>query len=278
MSMKNFLSKPQEYILVWAGLDRSKVQYSGEVVNIPARDEVADPDEQGSIFRFGSAQDKAGNSIPGTIVLVDIKHIDNETGGEVLSFDAKEFAKGIYSNGPNHRLFDQGLEIVDSVEDVAKAKAENHPKWIKSKVFNAENTVREELDRLAYWEKRGQPAPVSSSSDAVRDAIAFLAEYRKSSKDVFSKAQLHEALGVSETPKPVYLQHKAVVQDDDASVDLEAMLEKASRKLYALADEHGVELKKDELKGLLDHDANIMASVQAKIEAKVSPSAEAASA
>lgn len=252
--------RAQSLIVVWPGDKAVVATYNGEAIRLPARNEVAILGK-GSPFRHGAALDAAGNAIPGTVELVDVEHEDPITNGTVKDFDAQAWARGIYD--VNKPLINRGLRIVMDRSEIPAALAEGRPLWEKAQVAEAENVIREELSRMAYWEKKGQPAPESSSHEAVMEAKAFLAQVHLRRKDAFSKSDLLSALGEVPATAP---QAVAAPAPAEAHVRTEDDIAAAARALHKAATDHGIKLTKAELEGLLTLDAGVMDLIDKKLE------------
>lgn len=255
--------RSQSLIVVWPGDKAVVATYNGEAIRLPARNEVAILGK-GSPFRHGAALDAAGNAIPGTVELIDVEHEDPITNGTVKDFDAQAWARGIYD--VNKPLINRGLRIVMDRSEIPAALAEGRPLWEKAQVAEAENVVREELSRMAYWEKKGQPAPESSSHEAVMEARAFLAQVHLRRKDAFSKSDLLSVLGEVPAAAPQAAAPAPAPAVTTAPVRTEDDIAAAARALHKAATDHGIKLTKAELEGLLTLDPGVMDLIDKKLE------------
>jgi hypothetical protein len=252
----------EAFILTWPGDEPVTVVWSGEHILVPGRNEIARTVDEvpGSRYRFPAAVDAEGRPIPGTVVLADVLGTDAETGGQVKYFDARGYAVGIEAN--LKPLLARGLEIVVHPEDVEPTIAKNREKYEEHKEAEARNTVSEELARLAHWEKQGVPAPRSTSSAAVTEAMRFL-ETRKGAQTagMHKRDALLSALGVPvESAAPVVPQAVPVApkEESEASIVAEALVHNC--------EEAGINLTKPELMGLLKRDVNTIKAVSEKLE------------
>lgn len=256
--------RSQSLIVVWPGDDPVTPTYDGESIRLPARNEIAVVGK-GSPFRHGAVLDAGGNAIPGTVELVDVERENPATGGTVKDFDAQAWARGIYD--VNKPLIDRGLRVVMDVSEIPAAMAEGRPLWEKAEIRSAEATIREELERMAYWEKKGQPAPESSSHEAVMKARAFLASVHLKRKDAFNKNDLLSALGDAPAPAAAPQTIPAPVAPPvPAPARTEDDIAAASRALFKAAKDNNVFLKKEEIEGLLTLDPAVMDAVDKKLE------------
>jgi len=168
-----FQPKPNEYILVWPGLERVEVMWGGAPVVVPPRTDIADTGP-GSPYRFEAAK-LNGQRIAGTAVIRD------RWGGtrhrKIKVFDALEFCTGLSQN--NKPLFARGFEIVEDPNDVASVMASGIPKWTEKEILGAEATISAEIERRKYWEDKGRPAPPPTSPEALRRATSLVREHRK---------------------------------------------------------------------------------------------------
>lgn len=256
--------RAQSFIIVWPGDEEVSVQYNGEPVIIPATSQVADPGAKHSRHRFPSAKDRAGNPIPGTVLLSDIVREDAATAGIVKPFDAREWCEGVYAN--NKPLINRGLRIVVEPEEVEAARAEGRPLWEKGEIGHAESVLREELARMDYWSKKGQPAPESSSHEAVMKAKAFLENVHRNRKDSISKDDLLAALGEAPKYAPAVPAAAPVAPPAATTEDPQADLAIAARAMRKAAQEGKVNLTKAELEGLIDLNVEVMTAVEKKLE------------
>jgi len=258
--------RTQSLIVVWPGDKAVSPTYNGETIRLPARNEIAVVG-RGSAFRHGACLDADGAAIPGTVELFDIEHEDPATNGIVKDFDAKAWAEGIYD--VNKPLINRGLRIVMDRSEIAAAMEEGRPLWEKGQIAEAENVIREELSRMAYWEKKGQPAPESSSHGAVMEAKAFLASIHLKRKDAFSKNELLQVLGdapVVPAPVAAPAAPAAPAPAPAAPARPEDDVAAAARALFKAAKDHNVFLKKEEIEGLLTLDPSVMDAVDKKLE------------
>lgn len=267
MALSSKYVREQAYILVWPGDKPERIPgWGGESVLMPPCNEVAvaynekDKTTWNSPYRFDSARGRDGQFIPGTVVLKDVIVPNPATGGLDVLLNAREWCEGVEQN--NKALFDRGFTIVMDPDQVEDAMKDGRPKWELAQERAWEDTIREELARQKkFEEKHGQPAPASSSDGAVKEAIAGLAALRaRKAQNATSKADLIAALGgpQAEAPKKHVLEIKP--SEDDLFM--------VARELKKAAEAHGIYLKNEELKGLLEADPGVMEAISQKLEAK----------
>jgi hypothetical protein len=247
----------ESFILTWPGDEPVEVQWASERILVPGRNEIADTEKKGSRYRFTAALDRAGKPIPGTVALVDDIGPDLVTGGSVKHFDARAYCVGIETN--HKALLARGLEIVVDPDDVAATIEKNREKYEEDKEASARQTISEELARRAHWEKQGQPAPRSSSSQAVTEALEFM-ESRKNvlGRGLHKKEALLAALGATTEAEVVPVKAPVVVEEDEATLVAAALVNQC--------EEANINLTKPELLGLLKKDTNTMRAVSEKLE------------
>ncbi len=254
-SALSFLQTNKSYIAVWSGDDECVMEASGQPIRVPPADEVSDCGRPGSKYRYPAAIGTDGKPIPGTVVISDVYGRDEDM-NEFKKFDADEWLSILHKR--NKALLARGLAVVADVKEVEAVRAQGRPKWEDAKVIEWTETVRAELSRQATWEKKGQPAPESSSAKSVKEAIAGLKAYNRKVGTSFSKDDLLGALSVS-TP----LTFNAHEEKDEEEVDIA----KSGRDLFEAAQKAGLFLKKEEITGLLMGDMEVMDQVADKIQA-----------
>ncbi len=256
-----FLNRPSEFIAVWPGDDNPSPCYGGEVVVLPATDEVAVAGQ--GRFRFGSAKDRNGNLIPGTVQLRDITRV-NDKGAVEKVFDAAVWCEGIYDL--NKKLLERGFSVVTSVDEIDAAKAAGRPKWIKARVQEMDALVRKEQERRATYKAKGQEPPMLSIEDnerIMRAAAELRAIRAEEASKQASDSDLADAIGVSVAPsRPVAV---PVVAPKAADGDFE--MEAFRDLLWTEAKEHGVKLNAGDKEGLLDLDPSVIQAVNEKVSA-----------
>lgn len=259
MSTLPFLQRDKKFIAVWSGEEGCVIHMFGEVFHVPPTDEVADYGQKGTIYRLPPAKDAQGRPIPGTIEFADKYGRDPETMEESKQFDAEEALRHLHHH--NKALLARGLTVVAKPEDVEAVREAGKPLWLAAKIKEWEETIRQELVRQATWEKKGQPAPESSSAKSVKQAIAGLKMHHRKMGTSFSKDELLDALSGVDTP------FKSASEPKEEEIDIE----KSGRDLYLAAEEAGLFLKKEEIAGLLKGDVEIMDQVADKIQANKVP-------
>lgn len=267
-----FWNKPTTYILCWPGDDRVTVQWAGDPILLPSRNEVAHATDaegkpiKGSRFRFNSVMDADGKPLPGTLALADVVTVDPMSGARVKAFDAQGVVNGLWGNLP---LRKRGLRIVTDPKDVAGALAEGRPEWEKQRIAAAEQTIRDEITRRKMDEAAGVPARESSDAAAVKEAHEFLQTVRREQKESIPTNDLMASLtgvpaGVqaAPTPKPV------VPELSDATVLAQALFERAT--------EAGLKLTKAELEGLLRGNVDVLDQLSRRLDEETTPVAKGA--
>lgn len=261
--------RPNEYILVWPGEDRESPTWSGDPVPLPSRNEVADPTVPGSPFRYPAAKDASGKPIPGTVVLKD-KIGRDEQGSVKREFDAQEWLRGLKSN--NEGLFNRGLAIVISTDQVPAAMQAGIPRWRAAQVAGWQAEVRRESERRARFAAMKQIPPVLSPESelaleravqGLRDANVTGGLSRISDKDLFV-AQGGSEDEYDAPAKPVSVPRAHAVEPESDAPDFGVI----ARGLRAKAKEAGIFLKKELLEGLLDQDPAVIKEVADKLEAE----------
>jgi hypothetical protein len=265
---RRHIDRVNSFILVWPGDEREQVSFDGEVFYVPPGDEIAETRESrpDSPYKFESARDRQGDLIPGTVRVSD-RHAMIE-GNRVKVFDADMFVKWIEGIRPD--MMDRGLMVVDLPEEVEEAKAEGRPLYEASQDQKARNILEIELFRRKKWEDKGTPAPPSSSEHLVAWAIRHMNERGTA----LSTIPTDDILGALSTgarrPQDVRTSKKAVATPKDAVAPLDG------KTLFGRASELGLNLKKDELAGLLSNDVEVLETVHDRIVEKEAALAEAA--
>jgi len=255
------VDRVNKFILVWCGDEREQVGFDGEVFYLPPIDTTAKL-EAGSPYKFESARDRQGDLLPGTVLVVDRNAVID--GNRVKVFDADTFVKWIEMVRSD--LLDRGLFIVDMPEEVEQAKVEGRPIWEASQDTRARNILELELFRRMKWEQKGQQAPASSSEHLVAWAVKHVNE-RGTALSGIPTDNIRTALN-----KGSMLPGRVTPSSRMSSVSPAPLPPSPGpavpdgTELYARARTLGVKLLKDELEGLLDEDAEVIALVTKKVE------------
>lgn len=250
--------RPRSAILVWPGDEAISPMYGGEVITIPARDQVATAGQ--GIYRYGAALDRQGKPMPGTVMLKDVMSVDPTTGQVVKVFDAEGWVKGLM--GVNKKLFaERGLTVVVEPEEVAPAMEVGEKRWYQSKLAEWDNEIRTEAARRHKYTAQGQaPPPLDEKGEAsLQNAILQLRMNVDRRGSAISDVDLRVALGgPADVPAAAPAVPVKAETDEDA-------LSAAAVEMYRQAKAHDVKLLKEELDGLLARDLTIMAAVEAKL-------------
>lgn len=268
-TVPNRFLREKKYIGVWPGDDNPVLKYASDELVVPATNEVAEAGK--GRFRFGSARDRAGRPIPGTLVIADRYTSDGGTAQKV--FDAEDFLNGLHS--VNEALMARGFRVVNEPEEVESARREGRAAWEDAQQIADEETLRLELARQARWSAKNPDLPVPRGSDdtSVRAAIDRLKNRQVNRPTAVKRDEVVAALGgaMTATPSITAADFEAIetatptappepVKDEGPSI------EQIAKHLYEMSEEHSVTLSKGELKGLLSHDATTLESVRAKLE------------
>jgi len=184
--------KPRAFVLAWPGDEEFvAVQWDGLVTFIPGRANVAVKNT--GRWRWDAAKTPSGQPIPGTVVITDM-HSVNAAGATTKTFDAHDYCKGLASQ---HKWMERGLIILDDVSKLPEVFDVALSMWQAAQDVNDESIIREEIERIAQWEKRGQPAP---PADQARARLLQTAIQRKAARTkagdiiMFTKEELLSAL------------------------------------------------------------------------------------
>lgn len=215
------LNRPKEYILAWPGDEpHMQVCWDSRVTFIPGRSATA---EQGKgRWRWPAARTPEGKAIPGTVVIRDEYEHDPLTGTVKKIFDALDYCRGLSTQTP---VMMRGLIIMDDVAKLPGLWPEARRLWEEAQDRDADNIVREEMDRINLWKLRGQPAPPPDQARAelITRAMDHLNRRREALKGKsFDVKELEAAL-----------ERTTFVPRDD----LDQLRLDASRKLAAQASE-----------------------------------------
>lgn len=256
--------KPQEYIGVWAGDDDVLLKAFGDEFLCPSREKVA-VKGQGR-FRYGAATGRDGKPRPGTILLTS-RFTPNDQGGEECVFDARAVCTQLYSNKP---LLARGFVVVMDVDHVEAAQVAGRPMWEEQQVISWQEILRGELERQAFWDKKGLPAPPSQDAKLVREAREGLARMNaQAGGPQFSRADLIEVLGGG--AGQVQTQPAAITQTAIPSAFTPppgaAEVALAAAELYTEAEAAGIKVLKEEMALLFKGDRSIMREIQSRLEA-----------
>lgn len=257
--------RPQEYILVNSGDEPLPVTACGLTITIPPVDQTV-PLKDGKPtgrYRFNSAVGRDGKRLPGTVAIRD--QFEDRDGAHFRTFDALEWCSMVEQN---HKvLFDNGYDQTMDPDQVPAIQERGRKLWDAALLKRDENIVRHAREQASYWKERGRPQPPSTQDEAVKAAIARLnkrrAEGRYGDTNPISVEELDAALGLS--PKKVDpLASPAAVP---AGVGSMSDLDMAAISLFEAIREHKLRLTNDEQAGLIERNPEVMAKVQAKVEA-----------
>ena len=250
MRAKRRWNRINAQILVWAGDEREQLKYDGVPLILPAWNETAKLGPTHP-FRFEGAKDSQERLIPGTILVTDIINRTPE-GGVVKTFDVGEFCD--FLERDKEHYFKRGLEIVTEVADISAAMATARPVWEKSQVTRAQQILSAEMDRIARYDAKGQPAPEGSNAGRVAWAIAHLRgqapDKAKFGKEELAKVLSGQYVEEATSAEPVTA-HKLSVKE-----------------IRAACREVGLKLNKAELEALLDDDEEQIAFIHEKIKVR----------
>lgn len=253
--------KPQEYIAVWPGDDHVMLKTFGDEFLCPNRHTVAVAGQ--GRYKFGSAKDRNGNPIPGTLLLRSRRERDDVTGGYENRFDARAACEHLYTNRP---LLERGFSVVMDVDDVEAARTAGRVKWEEAQIKAWEETLRLDLEEKAYYEKKGQPQPTTSNSKAVREAMEGLARVNRTRGGNVSREDVMAVLGggTGQAPKPEAT--PALPPSAFRPEPSEADIALAASDLFSQLSEAGINLTKAQMAGLLAKDPEVMSELQSRLD------------
>lgn len=193
-------ARRRDFILGWPGDEEwVEVMWDGRITWIPGRGTVANRKEN-TRFRWDPAKTEAGEPIPGTVVIFDEFNV-NESGNRVMMFNALEYCRGLASNA---LLMTRGLIILDDVKKLPDVWDKARDLWEASQDQHSEQVLRLELERIARWESKGQPAPPPPNTEEISRAKEHIERRKRHGKlRAFTKADLLKALDVTAPPPDV---------------------------------------------------------------------------
>ena len=253
MRTKRRWNRVNAQILVWAGDERKQLKYDGKPILLPAHNETAKKGPSHP-FRFESVRNGKDELVPGTLKVEDIISRTPE-GGVTKIFDVGDFCD--FLERDRERLFESGLEIVSSWQDVAAAMEAARPLWDKAQDARAQQILATEMDRISRFEAKGQPAPEGSNSERVAWAISHLQTRKAADVAKFGKEDIAKVL------QGQYLPPKETISDETPA---EAEEMSTIKQILAAAKQHGLKLTRSEMEGLLEGDDEQTEFVLKKIE------------
>ncbi len=156
-------SRTVSQILVWVGDEPLVLSYDGAEFWVPPLDKVAKVGS-GSPYRFPSAVNAAGVSLPGTVLLQD-QIVDTDEGGHRKVFDVMEYCAFLERDCPH--LFARGFNVVTDAEDVRDVQLEGRPLYEESLDQKAQEVIEGELARRKHLEESGRPITAPSNEKDV---------------------------------------------------------------------------------------------------------------
>jgi len=257
MRAKRRWNRVNAQILVWAGDERKQLKYDGKPILLPAYNETAKVGPSHP-FRFESVRNSQDTLIPGTLEVKDIIQRTPE-GGVTKVFDVGDFCD--FLERDRERLFESGLEIVSAWQDVPAAMQAARPVWEKSQDARAQQILTTEMDRIARFEAKGQPAPEGSNAERVAWAISHLQKRKAADVARFGKEDIAAVLqGQYLPPKEGVTDETPATTDDMSTI----------KQILAAAKTYGLKLTRSEMEGLLEGDDEQTEFVLKKIEVRKS--------
>lgn len=263
-----FIGESQGLIVCWPGDEAEIVlMYDGDQVYIPGRGRAYT--EQDRVrHRFLSAIDPhTGKPIPGTIMVADQWRSD-PTGQNTKVIDAGKILEGMFGRAGIHRAYGlRGLRVVRSVEHVGAAMKEGRAQWEESQIDSDINTLREESARQHLWAKTGMIAPPASPDVRRADERLRRLGTRRRNPDLdmgHISETLNLVLGGAAAPAVgrVSTARSGDLPPEEPEPDED---ESAADVVLNAADEAGVELTAEELRGLVARDRAVIEAVQRRV-------------
>lgn len=176
---KLVLNHSKEYVLINVGARTVAIHYGGETVWVPPgargvaqveRENPASPHKRSS-YRNPTN----GKYVPGTIVVKDIVKVNQQFGSREVIWDAAEFITERIGENCEKEYGKRGISWAPAdatMEDLAQAMREAHPRWLAAEIRDAKTVLAEENERLRVAQMRN--APATPPSDEVLRAKAIL--------------------------------------------------------------------------------------------------------
>jgi len=186
--------RKRQFVIGWPGDEEwIEVCWDGRITWIPGRGTVADT-KRNSRFRWPAAKTSSGQPIPGTVCIEDEMAV-NDFGTVTKKFDALAYCKGLASQT---LLMQRGLIIVDDVTKLPAIWEQARELWEAAEDKNAELILRQELERMARWDSKGQPAPPPPNVAEISRAKEHIERRRETGKiKSFTKDDLLKALNIT---------------------------------------------------------------------------------